>query len=72
MDGTIPKLEPGYLNHIETTGGSIINAYYHEFDDSWQVEAGIGPGLHFYTMDGIDAAEWPEVWADIMETEREG
>lgn len=71
MNYSAPKLDPECLNHIDTAGGSVVNIWYIPEIELWQVEAGIGPGIHFYTMDGIDADEWPEVWSDIMETEQE-
>lgn len=71
---TAPDLDPSRYNHNITPSGSIVTAYYSPSNNSWLVAHCHGDTKDLISptkrMHGIDATDWPEVWAEIISKEQ--
>lgn len=73
-DTTAPTLDPSTFNRFTGPHGGKVEAYYSPSIRRWSVVAyhntddgryHPSPIMRTYTMRGIEATEWPEVWGDL-------
>lgn len=65
----VPELDPATFNNFMTGGGTEIKAYFSLLNQGWVIYSHHPKGGNIYQMQGIDAPEWPEVWAEIVSHE---
>lgn len=69
-----PDLDPSGYNSLTTPAGQEIAAYYSPMTQRWMVHLvpfDFNPQRN-WMMTGIDATDWPEVWAEIISKEQAG
>lgn len=67
---TAPDLDPLQFNYNLTPKGREVLAYYSPSHKDWTVLHRAEDDIYWYTMPGIDATDWPEVWAEIISKEQ--
>lgn len=67
---TAPDLDPSQVNIIYTPFATKVTAYYSPYSATWLMFD--HHGETYYKVYGIDAIDWPEVWAEIISKEQAG
>lgn len=63
-----PSLDPSAVNIIHTPAATRVTAYYSPYSATWLMFDHRDGA--YYKVFGIDASDWPEVWAEIISKEQ--